>query len=88
MARATYTEKPRKVHGEQFSPASTPWPPGVEDTGSGQYLYRYPSGVTMPIVATDWVVEDARNGLIEVLTDAIFNDRYGSGPSEVVEVTP
>jgi len=83
MARTTYTEKPRKVEAEQFTPAVTPWPPGIEDAGSGQYVYRYPSGVTLPVVATDWVTEDKRNGLVEVLSDAVFHDRYGSGPADI-----
>ena len=78
MARV-YVEKARRVNADQFLTATTPWPPGVTDTGNGP-VYTFASGATVPIHDGDWITVDVRNGQTEVLTNAAFNDRYGSGP--------
>ena len=74
-----YVEKARRVTADQFVIASTPWPPGVTQGATGP-VYQYPSGIKVPIADTDWIATDERNGSVEVLTDAVFQDRYGAGP--------
>lgn len=81
MAR-TYVEKARKVNADQFLVSVVPWPPGVSAAGSG-YVYTFPSGITLPIVDTDWITVDTRSGQHELVTDAAFQDRYGAGPPAV-----
>lgn len=78
MAARVYVEKPVQVNAEQFFTATTPWPPQVISTPEGP-MVQWPSGMQTPIHDSEWITVNVRTQAQQVLTNAEFQARYGSG---------
>lgn len=86
MARV-YVEKPTQVYAEQYFAATQPPPVGVCNCGINP-VYPAPHahpGRWASLHEGDWLLTSKYSGqLVDVLTDAEFQERFGSGPAEGV----
>ena len=95
MAQRVFVAKPQKVRADQFTAAVTPWDPYVcteaAPLGICQTMPLYPDwrphvhgdGIVWEIHDTDWIAYSFINPTRppEVLTNADFQELYGSGPA-------
>ena len=80
-----YTERPLKIHGEQYI-VGGPLPVGVRtDAPSGDTVppYVIAGGLYQPVRDTDWIVSNRYSGVVvEVLSNDEFSERFGGGGAE------